>query len=270
MSYFVEKEQAINKRLYRNSFTKPNAITKQLMVKNPMIANSPLNTIEYKSISSNHYTEGNPIGVGSMNESLERIGTSLQKLIQEAQASLVNPQHIEHSPQDDVAERNTIRITESPYRYIQRQYAQSQTKLTLALEQLEKTIQYIPTIMMAGESTNIDDHGSASSTTSVSSNPRKEPQRRYKVPWATWGLMITLLIYSFYRPKSMMKYRHIQVSLLLLSTSFFYRRLKLNQQCPVINRIDYCILRLSLSKGTPTVCGLIHSFNLVLCLNKIK
>jgi hypothetical protein len=195
-----------------------------------------------------------------MNESLERIGTSLQKLIEEAQASLVNPQQ-SNNEDDTITERNkTSSLSDYSYQYIQNRYIQSQEKLGLALDQLEKSIQYIPTMIMTKEDHYYHHHH----TPSHNNEPAKTPKRPFKIPWATLGLVIVLLVYSLQRPKSTTKYQHIHVSLLLLLISSFYRRVRLKHH--IINPIDYCILRLNLSKGTPAICGFIHRLNLVLCL----
>ncbi|KAL7318991.1 hypothetical protein PS15m_002168 [Mucor circinelloides] len=73
----------------------------------------------------------------TMNDSLERIGTSLQLLIQEAQASLLTTS----TPQ--LQQQETETIVDYSYRYVQHGYIQSQEKLALAIEKLEQSIHNI-------------------------------------------------------------------------------------------------------------------------------
>ncbi|GAN04101.1 hypothetical protein MAM1_0055d03560 [Mucor ambiguus] len=71
----------------------------------------------------------------TMNDSLERISTSLQLLIEEAQASLLTTST--QPSQQQEAET----LVDYSYRYVQQGYLQSQEKLALAIDKLEqKTI----------------------------------------------------------------------------------------------------------------------------------
>jgi hypothetical protein len=238
--------------LDRNSLAKSEAITEQLIVNNDIIPNKTSTTLQYRSSSN---ADDTPTGSSSMNESLERIGTLLQQLIEEAQESLVNPRHqAQFHHEDDLSTGKSLS-------YIQSRYIQSQTKLALALDQLEKSLQYIPTIMMAKESMTQEHYYHPIFTPNYNHAPPKSP---FKMPWATLGLVLALLVYSLQRPKPTTKYHHIQVSLLLLVMSSIYRRLRLKH--PIMSIIDYCLLRLNLSRGTPAICGFIHRLNFVLCL----
>ncbi|KAK4515610.1 uncharacterized protein ATC70_010561 [Mucor velutinosus] len=74
----------------------------------------------------------------TMNDSLERIGTSLQLLIEEAQASLLTT-----STQQVQQQETDTAIVDYSYRYVQHGYLQSQEKLALAIEKLEQSIHSI-------------------------------------------------------------------------------------------------------------------------------
>ncbi|KAL9537184.1 hypothetical protein MBANPS3_012008 [Mucor bainieri] len=77
----------------------------------------------------------------TMNDSLERIGTSLQLLIEEAQASLLTTTSTStQQQQQQQQQQETDTLVDYSYRYVQHGYLQSQEKLALAIEKLEQSI----------------------------------------------------------------------------------------------------------------------------------
>ncbi|KAF1798614.1 hypothetical protein V8B55DRAFT_1577712 [Mucor lusitanicus] len=155
----------------------------------------------------------------TMNDSLERIGTSLQLLIEEAQASLLTTSSHQLQPQE------TKTIVDYSYRYVQHGYLQSQEKLALAIEKLEQSIHSVvytasmqqQTIKNYYTTTHHHHYYAAttypSSTSSVSSSSQPAPSFDRSKLW----IMGMVLIFIGYSLQPYYKIQHAKASILLLT-----------------------------------------------------
>ena len=178
--------------------------------------------------SFHHPENNNTDGVAeiSFNEGLERIGTSLQQLIEEAQKSLLK------KPSQN-QQTTTDTFVNYSYHYIQTRYTQSQERLVVAMEELEQSLQnlaYTPTIIM--------NHHHSHTTTTCSSPPTCPKRRRFANQWPRICLItLAVLFYSFYSPQSNLKYDALSLALVIIS---FYRQ----RPRMIISTLDKLIMRL--------------------------
>jgi hypothetical protein len=114
----------------------------------------------------------------SINEGLERIGLSLQQLIDQAQESLSKKPSSSHSPYQQPStspppfpqDENTEKappvegFVNYSYQFVQRRYIQSQEKLIVAIEQLEQSIQNLAFLNIINNNTTTTASKSSSSS----------------------------------------------------------------------------------------------------------
>lgn len=146
---------------------------------NNIIMPSFYSSPEHQSSSSNSSTDA------LINEGLERIGHSLQQLIQEAQASLTKiPSQQQKRPQPQphpLAAHADMKAPESisTSHHIHRlRYSQSQEKITVAMEQLEQSIRSMSladTATHSGDEAEVSSHISSIVTTSLEHHHNKRP-----------------------------------------------------------------------------------------------
>lgn len=175
-----------------------------------------------------------------INEGLERIGVSLQQLIDEAQASLLVQQNTTSSSYEYIA-TTTESIANSSLQYIQNRYLKSQEKISIALEQLDQSIQTF----------------SSPNTTTTKHHyyePRiKRPSFSPK-PFKTklLGLFLTLLLSSLSlysnrnnnnNNRTLSTLKSNMISLSILAISFYYRK-KNPRKTNMIQTLDTCLVRL--------------------------
>lgn len=232
----------------------------------------------------------------SINEGLERIGISLQQLIQEAQASLSKiPSHsasqsqqqhfntVPSSPpssavvsqNDTSTEETAISIEEQggfanySYQYVQKRYLQSQEKLTVAIEQLEHSIQNLTFATNHNKNNTSINHTkhhhyvNISSSSTIPSKKKHQDKgeegqtavvakgKRYPIPAVVGivGILLTTLVMSLRAPNShnhptspsQRKYDTL-LSVALLFCSIHCKR---KQKKVAIHYLDRFIIRMS-------------------------
>lgn len=205
-----------------------------------------------------------------MNDSLERIGTSLQLLIQEAQASLLTTS----TPQ--LQQQETETIVDYSYRYVQHGYIQSQEKLALAIEKLEQSIHNIVyTASMQQQAiknyyTTTHHHHyyaataypSISASASSSSPPPPPPPAPSFDRSKLWiiGIFFISIGYSM---QPYYKIQHAKTSILVLLLA---KRMQTSKR--IISYMDQLVIHLIQSRHLPMI-KFTHSFNMAICVAKI-
>lgn len=201
----------------------------------------------------------------TMNDSLERIGTSLQLLIEEAQASLLTTSSHQLQPQE------TETIVDYSYRYVQHGYLQSQEKLALAIEKLEQSIHSVvytasmqqQTIKNYYTTTHHHHYYAAttypSSTSSVSSSSQPAPSFDRSKLW----IMGMVLIFIGYSLQPYYKIQHAKASILLLVLASKSQTTK-----RIISWIDRLVIHLTQSHHLPLI-KFTHSVNIAICVTKL-
>lgn len=204
----------------------------------------------------------------TMNDSLERIGTSLQLLIEEAQASLLTTSSHQLQPQE------TETIVDYSYRYVQHGYLQSQEKLALAIEKLEQSIHSVVYTASMQQQT-IKNHyttthhhhyyaettypsSSASVLSSSSSQPPVASFDRSKL-WVM-GMVLILIGYSM---QPYYKIQHVKSSILLLLLASKSQTAK-----RIISLMDRLVIHLTQSHHLPLL-KFTHSLNIAICVTKL-
>lgn len=168
----------------------------------------------------------------SINEGLERIGTTLQQLIDEAQASLSgiplekpSPPPLP-SPSSEEEEKNTSQgIANYSYQYVQKRYMQSQEKISVAFEQLEQSIQSM-------------------TFTAKSHNSRKPPFLYYSKYMAVFGTITTIVVILLSKYQKHTK-PYKTMSILLFIISLYFK--SISKESMIINRLDKFIIRMLFS-----------------------
>lgn len=202
-----------------------------------------------------------------MNDSLERIGTSLQLLIQEAQASLLT------TSTQQLQQQETETIVDYSYRYVQHGYIQSQEKLALAIEKLEQSIHNIVyTASMQQQAiknyyTTTHHHHyyaattypSISASASSSSSPIPAPSFDRSKLWII-GIFFISIGYSM---QPYYKIQHAKTSILLLLLA---QRMQTSKK--IISYMDQLVIHLTQSRHLPMI-KFTHSFNMAICVAKI-
>lgn len=202
-----------------------------------------------------------------MNDSLERIGTSLQLLIQEAQASLLT------TSTQQLQQQETETIVDYSYRYVQHGYIQSQEKLALAIEKLEQSIHNIAyTASMQQQAiknyyTTTHHHHyyaattypSISASASSSSSPTPTPSFDRSKLWII-GIFFISIGYSM---QPYYKIQHAKTSILLLLLA---KRMQTSKR--IISYMDQLVIHLTQSRHLPMI-KFTHSFNMAICVAKI-
>lgn len=193
--------------------------------KNTDIKANPINN--FHTPSSVHDTQPNTMITDfSINEGLERIGTTLQQLIDEAQASLsgIPLEKPSLPPSSEEEEKNTSQgFANYSYQYVQKRYMQSQEKISVAFEQLEQSIQSMTFI------------------TAKSHNSRKPPFLHYSKYFAVFGTIMVILL-SKYR-KHAKPYKTISILLFIISLYFK----SISKESTIIDTLDKFIIRMLFS-----------------------
>lgn len=202
-----------------------------------------------------------------MNDSLERIGTSLQLLIEEAQASLLT------TSTQQLQQQDTETIVDYSYRYVQHGYAQSQEKLALAIEKLEQSIHsVIYTASMQQQTiknyyTTTHHHHYYAATTypslsaSVSASLSQPPVPSFdRSKLWIMGMVLILIGYSM-QPYYKIQHAKSSIFLLLLAS-------KSQTAKKIISLMDRLVIHLTQSHHLPLL-KFTHSFNIVICVAKL-
>lgn len=231
--------------------------------------NTKSNINNFNTSSPSPFTEQNNSSSESntMNDSLERIGTSLQLLIEEAQASLLTTSGAQQHQQSEAEN-----IVDYSYRYVQHNYIQSQEKITLAIEKLEQSIHNIfytaSTQRQAIQNHYTTHHHyhhyyAAKFSSSTSSPPSPLPPlvplfSRNKL----WIIGIFLLFIS-YSMQPYYKIRYAKTSILLLLLTKKSHTFK-----KIITLIDRLVIHLVQSRHLPLI-KFTHRFNMAICVTKL-
>ncbi|CEP07384.1 hypothetical protein [Parasitella parasitica] len=196
----------------------------------------------------------------TMNDSLERIGTSLQQLIEEAQASLSIPSTL--TPPQQEAEN----IVDYSYRYVQHGYMQSQEQLALAISKLEQSIQNVvyttskqrQTVKNYYTTHHHHHHYYAPLPLTSPSIPTSSLS-----PTKLWMVGLFLLFMSYCAIQPYYKFPHVKTSILLLLLAK-----KSHTTAKIITFIDRLVIHLVQYKHLPMI-KFIHGLNMVLCVTKL-
>lgn len=225
-----------------------------------------------------------------INEGLERIGHSLQQLIHEAQASLTKKpsQRQQKRPQTQplVTDAKASEPSHSQH-YILKRYSQSQEKISVAMEQLEQSIQSMSLSDIVSDEvpvnstiTTVEHHHKRrpdnSSTASCSKRPPSnddESKLMRFIKSRLWRLFIastaaTLFVSVYYfisyqrKKRTLLQYDTV-ISVTLFIISFYLKKISKKR---MMTPIDKFLVRSTFRRPSSTsVLKWIHRVNL--CLN---
>ncbi|KAI8642462.1 hypothetical protein BD408DRAFT_443503 [Parasitella parasitica] len=193
-----------------------------------------------------------------MNDSLERIGTSLQLLIEEAQASLLTPSTSTPPPQQQIEN-----IVDCSYRHVQHGYIQSQEHLALAINKLEQSIHRVVHTANKQQQAihnhyTTHHHHYAFQPPALPFMP-SSPFGRNKL----WILGLFLLFMSYCVIQPFYKIPHAKASILLLLLAK-----KSHTAEGILTFIDRLVIHLAQYKYLPMI-KFIHGLNMAICATKL-
>lgn len=230
--------------------------------------NTKSNINNFNTSSSSPFTKQNNSSSESntMNDSLERIGTSLQLLIEEAQASLLTTSGAQQHQQSEAEN-----IVDYSYRYVQHNYTQSQEKITLAIEKLEQSIHNIfytaSTQQQAIQNhytTHHHHHYYAEKfSPSTSSPPSPLPSSASLFSRNKLRIMGIFLLFISYLMQPYYKIQYAKTSILLLLLAKKSHTFK-----KIITFIDRLVIHLVQSRHLPLI-KFTHRFNMAICVTKL-
>lgn len=238
-----------------------------------------------------------------VNDSLERIGHSLQKLIDQAEASLLATDNCEKnkpypyrryaSPTRIISHYTdqTKSLADYSHRRIQQGYAQSQERLTAVIEQLEQSIQ---TMLYSKKQDSkdgtpeklnsvmhyhhhhhhyIDQETKKGRTCSKSKTgcPKPLPKKRnnrWPISFAITMLMLGYIGYISFCHSRQNQYDNLCLTIIFLLA--LYRKRNTKRRFPVINMVDKFVIQLVFSKETTPMLGFLHRFNILYhCITRL-
>jgi hypothetical protein len=229
--------------------------------------NTKSNINNFNASSSSPFMEQNNSSSESntMNDSLERIGTSLQLLIEEAQASLLTNSSAQQHQQSEAEN-----IVDYSYRYVQHNYIQSQEKIALAIEKLEQSIHSIVYAASKQQqaiqkyyTTHHYHYYAAKLSPSTSSPPPPLPSSAPSFGRNKLWIMGIFLFFISYSIQPYYKIRNAKTSILLLLLAR-----KLHTFKKIITLIDRLVIHLVQSQHLPLI-KFIHKFNMAICVTKL-
>ncbi|GAA5804227.1 hypothetical protein HPULCUR_009714 [Helicostylum pulchrum] len=200
--------------------------------KNTDIKSNPINNLDTPSSVHDTQQTNTMITDFSINEGLERIGTTLQQLIDEAQASLSGIPLVEKpslppppppaSEEED--EEKSQGFANYSYQYVQKRYMQSQEKISVAFEQLEQSIQTF--------------------TTPPHNSRKKKPPSflHYSKYLAVFGTVTTIVVMLLSKYQNHAKpYKTLSILLFIIS---LYFKSSNSKESTIVNKLDKFIIRM--------------------------